>query len=877
MSVSLSNIATASVNTSKARNWDHLSDARRKPPKSACVYRVGPAPREEVLKDGEGNADIGTLDEDMDNQNLLESGLNKVAAASKALIIYFSKMAKKGSKDTVDFRFLESLILGGANVNVADKHGQTVMHEVARNWNVDVAKFFIDFGANVNQTDKWGRSPLHLASAVDHFEMVKYLINNSADIHKKTHGEQQTAIHYAAKYNAVGSLKILIENRANLCDKDYKNRTPLYIAAETAQEDSTRYLVDLGAPVGVFDDTGMSAICVIVEKMPHVALDALNQFVINDSAYRKNHFYLNYLESNPTTWLLANEQVDQYGIPIVSGDKNGKKKRKNCPINALKMAVELKEFDVIMHPVMQEMIKQKWNQFGKFGALLTAFIHITYIMIWTWLGIFLPRGKEGYYKNGVYWKIPIELIAVLMTFFFIIKQIMESKTSLKTNEQFRRWKIQQLTRDLEFCHPRWPQEKVFIESEMKAVRSKKKNFLSDPWNVFDLLTYISVLIVILTRILYVVKNNELTAKIHLRAYAFALIAMWLHFMKSCRPFTTLGPFITMLGHVLADTVTFAFLFFEFFIPYSIGFWILFGGYVNAKKMNDANANSIDWELFNNMIFSVWQVTLNTGDFFEGLVAVDRLMAQIFVGTFFMLSTVLCLNLYIALLSETFNRVYQNAKANASLLQANTVLQIEAFLSKKRAKKANDYIHEECAPLVISEPEDKAGITESEYWQKVVRSVCLRLDFLNDFLKEYFNINNKISIVSRSQADLDKDYLKELEYYKLFEALKQRDKELFEIKCIVYELKCSVFSIIGEPLPDPPKYIPLPNVNIRPPVRKILPIPSAQSKLDSRIKNNAVYRSIMDKKCSNGLEELDYDEEALSRSWENVIVNEKSSD
>ena len=87
------------------------------------------------------------------------------------------------------------------------------------------------------------------------------------------------------------------------------------------------------------------------------------------------------------------------------------------------MAVELKEFDVIMHPVMQQLIKQKWNKFGKLGALLGAFIHIIYIMIWTWLAIFLPRGNESYYKKGIYWKIPIELIAVLLTFYFIFKVI----------------------------------------------------------------------------------------------------------------------------------------------------------------------------------------------------------------------------------------------------------------------------------------------------------------------------------------------------------------------------------------------------------------------------------------------------------------------
>ena len=45
--------------------------------------------------------------------------------------------------------------------------------------------------------------------------------------------------------------------------------------------------MDYGAPVGVFDDTGMSAIGVMIDKMPNVALEALNQFRVFDPAFRK--------------------------------------------------------------------------------------------------------------------------------------------------------------------------------------------------------------------------------------------------------------------------------------------------------------------------------------------------------------------------------------------------------------------------------------------------------------------------------------------------------------------------------------------------------------------------------------------------------------
>ena len=50
------------------------------------------------------------------------------------------------------------------------------MHEVARNWNTDVAKFLISHGGDPNQPDKMGRTPLHLAAATNHADIVDFLI-----------------------------------------------------------------------------------------------------------------------------------------------------------------------------------------------------------------------------------------------------------------------------------------------------------------------------------------------------------------------------------------------------------------------------------------------------------------------------------------------------------------------------------------------------------------------------------------------------------------------------------------------------------------------------------------------------------------------------
>jgi ankyrin repeat protein len=89
---------------------------------------------------------------------------------------------------------------------------------------------FTSIGANVNHQDRFGRSPLHVAAAVDYASMVEFIVQNGGDIHIKTKGEEQTAIHYAAKNDAVNSLQMLLGHGAKIDSADCRNRTPLQVA-----------------------------------------------------------------------------------------------------------------------------------------------------------------------------------------------------------------------------------------------------------------------------------------------------------------------------------------------------------------------------------------------------------------------------------------------------------------------------------------------------------------------------------------------------------------------------------------------------------------------------------------------------------------------
>jgi ankyrin repeat protein len=58
---------------------------------------------------------------------------------------------------------VQTLVEGGAKINLPDPEGVTPLIEAINNAHFDTAKYLIDHGANVDKWDWWGRSPLYCA------------------------------------------------------------------------------------------------------------------------------------------------------------------------------------------------------------------------------------------------------------------------------------------------------------------------------------------------------------------------------------------------------------------------------------------------------------------------------------------------------------------------------------------------------------------------------------------------------------------------------------------------------------------------------------------------------------------------------------------
>lgn len=77
--------------------------------------------------------------------------------------------------------------------------------------------------------------------------------------------------------------------------------------------------------------------------------------------------------------------------------------------------------------------------------------------------------------------------------------------------------------------------------------------------------------------------------------------------------------------------------------------------------------------------------------------IDPIMYPILTGTYIGLTTLLLINIFIAMLSSTFQRLYDNSKANMLLQRAIEIVSIEQILSySQRLKNYNQFL-KKCNP------------------------------------------------------------------------------------------------------------------------------------------------------------------------------------
>uniref|UniRef100_A0A915DMQ0 Uncharacterized protein n=1 Tax=Ditylenchus dipsaci TaxID=166011 RepID=A0A915DMQ0_9BILA len=132
------------------------------------------------------------------------------------------------------------LLLHHARIDVFDDNGRTALHLSASNGHVELTKLLLQNKAFVNR-----RAPLHLAAQHGHMKVVNVLVQEYQAGLEAITLDNQTALHFAAKYGQLAVSQALLALGANPNARDDKGQTPLHLAAENDYPDVVKLFLKM--------------------------------------------------------------------------------------------------------------------------------------------------------------------------------------------------------------------------------------------------------------------------------------------------------------------------------------------------------------------------------------------------------------------------------------------------------------------------------------------------------------------------------------------------------------------------------------------------------------------------------------------------------
>ena len=146
----------------------------------------------------------------------------------------------------------------------------------------------------------------------------------------------------------------------------------------------------------------------------------------------------------------------------------------------------------------------------------------------------------------------------------------------KSQKNWVDWRIAQLQDEIQYCHPRWPQEEKYIRLEIKRVKSLPLLNSFGAWFYLDWVVLILIILTSATSVVYFYFDNSTTRYVYTRTISIVNLLVWLRLLKCVRPFNGIGTLVIVLGETIIDFVNWAFLYLLLLIPFTAAFWINFG-------------------------------------------------------------------------------------------------------------------------------------------------------------------------------------------------------------------------------------------------------------------------------------------------------------
>jgi len=179
------------------------------------------------------------------------------------MVIGCTKTGLDRAIEAKDMEKVKAILMTNTGVNTANMGLDSLLHLAVKTENTEIAEFFIDMGADVKvkeyiSSNDYNISVLHTACLKDDLATVKMLVENGAEV-DAIDGKGRTPLFDACAVGNVNIVKYLFESGASIIYREpVKGAYPIHEACYWDNTDVVKYLLGVGMNKNLKDFAGQT-------------------------------------------------------------------------------------------------------------------------------------------------------------------------------------------------------------------------------------------------------------------------------------------------------------------------------------------------------------------------------------------------------------------------------------------------------------------------------------------------------------------------------------------------------------------------------------------------------------------------------------------